>query len=107
MNKIVVAAVGIAAAAAIVGGAACYFLCNFKKYENTQTVTVGDGESLKVGIISDSQLPANGSADSSQIIALKKSLETMKANGFAVIFNWQELTDRDGELRNAMAEILE
>ena len=31
----------------------------------------------------------------------------MKANGFAVIFNWQELTDRDGELRNAMAEILE
>lgn len=86
MNKTVVAAVGIAAAAAIVGGAACYFLCNFKKYENTQTVTVGDGESLKVGIISDSQLPANG---------------------FAVIFNWQELTDRDGELRNAMAEILE
>ena len=86
MNKTVGAAVGIAAAAAIVGGAACYFLCNFKKYENTQTVTVGDGESLKVGIISDSQLPANG---------------------FAVIFNWQELTDRDGELRNAMAEILE
>ena len=86
MNKIVVAAVGIAAAAAIVGGAACYFLCNFKKYENTQTVTVGDGESLKVGIISDSQLPANGSAG---------------------IFNRQELTDRDGELRNAMAEILE
>ncbi len=31
----------------------------------------------------------------------------MKANGFAGIFNWQELTDRDGELRNAMAEILE
>lgn len=86
MNKTVVAAVGIAAAAAIVGGAACYFLCNFKKYEDTQTVTVGDGESLKVGIISDSQLPANG---------------------FAGIFNRQELTDRDGELRNAMAEILE
>ena len=30
MNKIVVAAVGIAAAAAIVGEAACYFLRNFK-----------------------------------------------------------------------------
>ena len=86
MNKIVIAAVGIAAAAAIAGGAACYFLCNLKKYGETQTVTVGDGESLKVGIISDSQLPANGSAG---------------------IFNWQELTDRDGELRNAMAEILE
>lgn len=93
MNKIVIAAVSIAAAAAIAGGAACYFLCNFKKYGETQTVTVGDGESLKVGIISDSQLPANGSADSSQIIALKKSLETMKANGVDVLLHAGDFTD--------------
>ena len=39
--------------------------------------------------------------------SIRRKTAYVKANGFAGIFNWQELTDRDGELRNAMAEILE
>lgn len=38
--------------------------------------------------------------------SIAKKIEYIKQNNFAGIFNWQELTDKDGELRNAMAGIL-
>ena len=38
--------------------------------------------------------------------AIKKKAAFIKENGFAGIFNWQELTDYNGELRNAMYEYI-
>ncbi len=38
--------------------------------------------------------------------SIKKKSAYIKQNGFAGIFNWQELTDYSGELRNAMYELM-
>lgn len=37
--------------------------------------------------------------------SILKKVKWVQENGFAGIFNWQETTDRNGELRNAMAKI--
>lgn len=80
----VVAAAGIAAYAALG--------CS-KKYDSLKSYNLDNESSLKVGILSDTQLPADGKAGSSQVIALKKALEYMKSAGVEAIILDGDFTD--------------
>ncbi len=95
MKKKIKAILSSVTAVALVAGISAYFAFGYsKKYDETKTLTVGDGSaSLKVGILSDTQLPANGAADSTQIIAMKKTLEYLKAKNVQVIIHAGDFTD--------------
>ena len=82
------------ASVVIIAGISSYaaFGCS-KKYDDTKTFTVGDGSTLKVGILSDTQLPANGEDGSTQLDALKKALEYLKESSVDAIILDGDFTD--------------
>lgn len=62
-----------------------------KKYGETENITVGDGKAVKVGIISDSQLPDGDSSRWTE--NLKITLETLKEAQVDVIIHAGDFTD--------------
>lgn len=93
MKKGWIIAVSIILVIAIVLGVV-YFVVfgHSKKYGETENLTVGDGQTLKVGIISDSQLP-DGDDNSRWTENLKMALETLKSQNVDVIIHAGDFTD--------------
>lgn len=85
--------VAVAAVVALTGSIAGYFAFGYsKKYDEIKAYDTGKS-ALRVGILSDSQLPSGGSSDSTQIKALKSSLENMKKQEVEVLILAGDLTD--------------
>ncbi|NMP38339.1 MAG: hypothetical protein GX051_09530 [Clostridiales bacterium] len=84
----------VVASVALVAGASAYFAFGYsKKHAETKSYTIGDGASVKVGILSDTQLPSGGRSDSSQITALKSTLEYLKNQQVEAIILAGDFTD--------------
>lgn len=93
MKKGWIIAIAVILAIIIIIGIVFFVMFGYsKKYGETQKLTVGDGQTVKVGVISDSQLPANGK-DSRWTENLKLTLETLKAADVDVIIHAGDFTD--------------
>lgn len=89
--KIIIAAAVIVAVIAIIA-VLVYFFYPKAYAKDIEKVTVGDGESVKIGILSDTQLPAKG-GDSAQAEKLEKSLRLLKERGAQVLIYAGDFTD--------------
>ena len=95
----------------VVLGVPFYARCDNPDYEwrgySDLMKLVAEGKAEKLHTEEQDYVVINGnrlSIETPESIA--KKIQYIKEMNFAGIFNWQELTDKDGELRTAMAEIL-
>lgn len=66
--------------------------CIDKKHGDVETYTVGDGNSLKVGVFSDSQLPKDGN-DSRWTYRVEQTLKVLKEKDIDVLIMAGDFTD--------------
>lgn len=93
MKKGWIIAISVILVLAIIIGIVFFVMFGYsKKYAETKTITVGDGNTLKIGVLSDSQLPGDGK-DSRWTENLKIALETFKAQEVDVLVHAGDFTD--------------